>query len=234
MSGFQGHDRDFSRYNHMSTEKLEEILRADFELPDEEESDMEKVLYITEVIARRRAGQPTGRYANADDAWRSFVENYHPAEERGSFHQEEQIAGAPEAGIKRAKPRLWRTVLTRVASIVAAIALVAAAGTMTASTFGFDFWAWFTAERRKHSVLGNRISSIQEMTKKSLSNWLSYIHSCRIMGFQTTCCPPICRRDSRQILWNANRTPHLLSCSAISVKMMILSYLITPCIKTAK
>ena len=32
MSGFQGHDRDFSRYDHMSTEELENILRADFEL----------------------------------------------------------------------------------------------------------------------------------------------------------------------------------------------------------
>ena len=27
MSGFQGHDRDLSRYNHMSTEDLEAILR---------------------------------------------------------------------------------------------------------------------------------------------------------------------------------------------------------------
>lgn len=145
MSGFQGHDRDLSQYNHMSTEELEKILRADFGLPEDEESDMEKILYITEVIARRRAGQPTGRYANADEAWESFVENYLPAEERAVFRQEEERAGESEAGTKRTRPRLWRTVLTRVASIVAVIALVAAASTMTASAFGFDFWAWLTA-----------------------------------------------------------------------------------------
>ena len=143
MSGFQGHDRDFSRYNHMSTEELENILRADFELPDEEESDMEKILYITEVIAKRRAEQPTGRYANADKAWEDFVENYLPAEKQAVFRKES--SEEPEAGVKGAKPRLWTTVLARVASVVAAIALVAAAGTMTASAFGFDFWAWLTA-----------------------------------------------------------------------------------------
>ena len=145
MSGFQGHDRDLLRYNHMSTEELEKILRADFELPEEEESDMEKILYITEVIARRRAGQPTGRYANEDEAWESFVENYLPAEERAVFRQEEHTAEEPKSGTKRAKPRLWGSMLTRVASIVVAIALVAAAGTITASAFGFDFWAWLTA-----------------------------------------------------------------------------------------
>ena len=145
MSGFQGHDRDLSRYNHMSTEELEKILRADFELPEEEESDMEKILYITEVIARRRAGQPTGRYANADEAWKSFVDNYLPAEKRAIFRQEENIAEEPRAGVKRAKPRLCKTMLTRVASIVVAILLVAAAGTVTASAFGFNFWAWLSA-----------------------------------------------------------------------------------------
>lgn len=145
MSGFQGHDRDFSRYNHMSTEELEKILRADFELPEEEESDMEKILYITEVIARRRAGQPTGRYANENEAWESFVENYLPAGERAVFRQEEHTAEEPKSGAKRAKPRLWGSMLTRVASIVVAIALVAAAGTMTVSAFGFNFWAWLTA-----------------------------------------------------------------------------------------
>ena len=143
MSGFQGHDRDFSRYDHMSTEELEEILRADFELPNEEESDMEKILYITEVIARRRAGQPTGRYANADEAWGAFVENYLPAEERAVFRQEEYVAGEPKAGSERAKSRLWGTMLTRVASIVVAIMLVAAVSTVTASALGFNFWAWF-------------------------------------------------------------------------------------------
>lgn len=145
MSGFQGHDRDLSRYNHMSTEELEAILRADFELPKEEESDMEKILYIAEVIARRRAGQPTGRYAYADDAWKSFVEDYLPEEDRAAFRPDESAGKENEANTKKSSSRLIRTVLLRVASVVLVIALVAAAGTVTASALGFDFWAWFTA-----------------------------------------------------------------------------------------
>ena len=144
MSGFQRHDRDLSRYNHMSTEELETVLRADFELP-EEESDMEKILYITEVIARRRAGQPTGRYANADEAWKSFVDNYLPEEDQAAFRPDEDPDKGDEADKRKTKPRLIRTVLIRVASVALVIALVAAAGTVTASALGFDFWAWLTA-----------------------------------------------------------------------------------------
>ena len=141
MSGFHGHDRDFSEYNHMSTDDLEAILRADFELPDDGESDMEKILYIMEVIAQRRAGQPTGRYANADEAWDSFVENYCPEPERGALRG----SGAVRPG----KPRRGKRFLTRVAAIAAVIVLVAAAGTATASAFGFNFWAWLTGWSRE-------------------------------------------------------------------------------------
>ena len=144
MSGFQGDDRDLSWYNHMSTEELEAILRADFELPDEEESDMEKILYITEVIARRRAGQPTGRYANTGEAWKSFVDNYLPEEDQAAFRLDESAGKTDETNTKKPNSRFVKTVLLRVASVVLVIALVATAGTVTASAFGFDFWAWLT------------------------------------------------------------------------------------------
>lgn len=139
MSGFQGHDRDFSEYSHMSTDDLEAILRADFELPESEESDMEKILYITEVIAQRRAGQPTGRYANEDEAWESFVEDYCPEEDREVLRR----------GKAAEKPRRRKRFLTRVAAIAAVIALAATAGTATASAFGFNFWEWLTGWTRE-------------------------------------------------------------------------------------
>ena len=141
MSGSQGYDRDFSRYNHMSTEKLEEILRADFALPEDEESDMEKILYITEVIARRRAGQPTGRYANADEAWDSFVENYCPEPDRKVLRKSSAAKMNAFWG--------WKRVLVRVASIAAAFILVVAVSTATASAFGFNLWEWLTGWTRE-------------------------------------------------------------------------------------
>ena len=145
MSGSQEVDRDFSRYNHMSTEELEEILRADFALPEDEESDMEKILYITEVIAGRRAGQPTGRYANVDAAWESFVDNYLPAEQQAAFREDENVAGTPKTKSKKGKSRFWKTMLARVAVVVVAVSLTLAVGSVTASAFGFNFWAWLTA-----------------------------------------------------------------------------------------
>ena len=175
MSGFQEHDRDFSQYNQMSTEELEKILRADFELPDAEGSDMAKILYITEVIAERRAGQPTGRYANADEAWESFVENYLPAEEQAVFRHEETIAEEPKPGEKRTRPRLCGSALMRVAAIVAAIALVAAAGTMTASAFGFDFWAWFTAWTQE--VFGIQNPNNDFLYEQEIPEQLSELHA---------------------------------------------------------
>lgn len=136
MSGFDSHSRDLSRYNHMSTEELEKILRADFELPEGEESDTEKILYITEVIAQRKAGQPTGRYADTNAAWGSFVEQYLPETEKEAF--------APQIGIA-AKPRKKRKALIRAAAVAAVLALILTTGTVTASAFGFDFWAWLSA-----------------------------------------------------------------------------------------
>ena len=175
MSGFQGHDRDLSRYNHMSTEELEAILRADFELPEEEESDMEKILYITEVIARRRAGQPTGRYANAGEAWESFVDNYLPEEERTVFRPAESPSKGNEVNTKKSKPRFVKTVLLRVASVVLVIALVAAAGTVTASAFGFDFWAWLTAWTQEAFGIENLGSAFLE--EGEVPKQLSELHA---------------------------------------------------------
>ena len=145
MSGSQGFDRDFSRYNHMSTEELEEILRADFALPEDEESDMDKILYITEVIAGRRAGQPTGRYANVDAAWESFVDNYLPAEQQAVFREDDNLTRGPKDESKKDRSRFWKTMLTRVAVIAVAVSLTLAVGSVTASAFRFDFWAWLTA-----------------------------------------------------------------------------------------
>ena len=42
--------RDFSKFDEMSTEELNEILRQDSQLPDGEASDTDAILYIMGVI----------------------------------------------------------------------------------------------------------------------------------------------------------------------------------------
>lgn len=76
-------NRDFSQYEAMSTEELEEILRLDAEAPEGAQSDTELLLFILEVLAsRRNTKNITGN--NAQKAWESFQQNYMPEEPQKS------------------------------------------------------------------------------------------------------------------------------------------------------
>ena len=81
-------NRDFSRYEAMTTEELEEILRLDAEAPEGAGSDTELILYILEVLAsRKNAKNITGNTAQA--AWESFQQNYMPEEPQKSVEPKE-------------------------------------------------------------------------------------------------------------------------------------------------
>ena len=68
---------NLSQYDAMTTEELEEILRLDAEMPEGQESDTEKILYIMEVLAeRKRNTSHTGN--TALEAYESFKQNYMP------------------------------------------------------------------------------------------------------------------------------------------------------------
>ena len=72
--------RDLSQYDSMHTEALEQILRADAETPAEQESDVELILYIMEVLARRKKeNQQSGK--TAQQSWESFQQHYLPEQE---------------------------------------------------------------------------------------------------------------------------------------------------------
>lgn len=76
-------NRDFSKYEAMDTEELEEILRLDAETPAGVETDTELVLFILEVLAKRK--NTTNLTGNtAQKAWESFEQNYMPEESRKS------------------------------------------------------------------------------------------------------------------------------------------------------
>lgn len=66
--------RDFSNYDAMSTEELENILRLDSEAPLEQESDTELMLHIMEVLANRTTENSTGK--TAFESWQDFQQNY--------------------------------------------------------------------------------------------------------------------------------------------------------------
>lgn len=51
--------RDFSYLDRLSTEELREIIRQDYMLDQDKETDMEAILYIMEVLARREKEENT-------------------------------------------------------------------------------------------------------------------------------------------------------------------------------
>lgn len=125
--------RDFSQFDKLSTDELEELIRQDFQLENADESDMDLILHITEMLEARR--KEDGRADDVDEAWKSFNENYRPYPGDGTplfdFSENE-----PDA--YPAKPTKKLRIGARVAGIAAIVAIVFVAGTVTAHALGFD------------------------------------------------------------------------------------------------
>ena len=102
-------NRDFSKYEAMETEELEEILRLDAEAPEGVESDTELLLYILEVLAsRRNTKNITGN--TAQKAWESFEQNYMPEK--------------PQKSVVLKKSESWLRRLVAAAAVVALVIII--------------------------------------------------------------------------------------------------------------
>lgn len=75
---------DFSKYDSMSIGKLEEILRADAHGPERDDSDVDEILYVMEVLAKKR--QQNGIAGKtALEAYQEFQQYYRPMVEERSM-----------------------------------------------------------------------------------------------------------------------------------------------------
>ncbi len=70
----ENQNRDYAKFDSLTTEELEEILRLDASAPEGADSDTELLLYIMGVLANRRNANSTGK--TAQEAWESFQQNY--------------------------------------------------------------------------------------------------------------------------------------------------------------
>ena len=117
---------NLSKYDAMTTEELEEILRLDAQAPEEQESDTETILYVMEVLAaRKRNNGHTGK--TALEAYESFKQNYMP--------EVDNVETTRNVPTKITFPR-WLRCLTATAAVLA-ILLV---GSVTAQAFGLNIW----------------------------------------------------------------------------------------------
>lgn len=114
---------DFSKYDSMSIGELEEILRADAMGPERDDSDVDEILYVMEVLAKkRRQNGIAGK--TALEAYQEFQQHYLPMVEEES------------------KPRRKSNVIPfrRIAAVAASLVLVFSLS-ITANAFCFrDVW----------------------------------------------------------------------------------------------
>lgn len=154
MSELSKKDRhDYSKYDEMSTESLEEILRLDFQMSEDVESDIDAIMYISEVIAKRKEQSNTPA-VDVDTAWERFRTKYLPYADGRSLYDfdddEPSHTGTTVSvsdtsstdGKKHISARTKRR-LGRVAFIAAAVAALLGLMTVTAYALGFDLWGSF-------------------------------------------------------------------------------------------
>lgn len=120
---------EFAKYDAMSTEELQQILREDASKPVGEESDSQALFYIMEVLAKRRKERNEGR--SPAEALESFKNNYY-TEAENSFDSESATVTRKQFNGGR-----WRRGLV---AAVAAICILIVGNSITASALGFDLF----------------------------------------------------------------------------------------------
>lgn len=122
----KGHRKNnYSRFDSMDTEVLEDLLKADFDAKAAEQMDVDETLYIAHLIAERKGV----KHKELDVAKEEFFEHYYPLkDESDDLYEDEKII------VNVLKLGLWR----RLAGAVAAVFLVVVCSGVTAFALGYD------------------------------------------------------------------------------------------------
>lgn len=121
-------------WNQLSTEQLEDILRADIASPNQ--TNDETVFHILEVLEKREKENPSGRLPDTDQAWQEFQKYYNIPEGEGESlypirnTQEKRSASVPTKTRHVFRPR---KIL-----VVAAVLILMFGGMLTAQAAGVD------------------------------------------------------------------------------------------------
>ena len=121
-------------WDQLSTEQLEDILRADIASPNQ--MNDEAVFHILEVLEKREKENPTGRLPDVDQSWQEFQKYYNIPEGEGESlypirnNQEKRSTSVPTKTRRVFRPR---KIL-----VVAAVLILMFGGMLTAQAAGVD------------------------------------------------------------------------------------------------
>lgn len=119
----------FAEYDNMSTEELQQILREDASKPDGQESDMDELFYVMDVLANRRKAQNEGK--TPEEALESFKRYYHP-----EITDDSSLASAKTFVDNKSRKGNWKRGLIAAAAML----VIVMSCTLTADAWGYDFW----------------------------------------------------------------------------------------------
>lgn len=131
--------QDHSRYDQMSTAELEQLLCLDFQASDGREPDLDTILYISDLLAKRN------ETSDPDAAWERFQTQYRPYADGRSLFDFEDEEGALEparSAPTKIKSRPVRR-LQRLATLAAALIACLLGGIVAAQAVGVDVWGAF-------------------------------------------------------------------------------------------
>ena len=119
---------EFSHYDSMTTEELQEILRKHAHDELETEPDTDELYYIMEVLARRREDEDPQAFRSDEEALADFRKNYMP-----------RAMQASRTDVIRFPNRALRTV----AAILVVVLILVVGTSITAEAFHVDIWGKF-------------------------------------------------------------------------------------------
>lgn len=178
---------DGTAFDGMSTESLQDILYRDSLTADSSDADMDTILHIMEVVARREKDSPNSHIPDADAALASFHKNYEPLARGGRslYETDEPLAqntsSSPDDPFKRSqsprrtrKPKRFR----RITSIAAAVFVVIFIGSVTAQALGLNLWgaiARWTSET--FGLFTDRIAAQESGRAQQVPEQLQKLHN---------------------------------------------------------
>lgn len=122
---------DLSRFDSMSTEELQEILRKHTYGELETEPDTQDLFEIMEVLSKRRQQQNPQAFRSDEEAFAEFRKHYMPKESKTVMQHK----------TTKLPSRLLRTI----AAVLAVVLILTAGTTITAKALNYDIWRKFAS-----------------------------------------------------------------------------------------
>lgn len=161
--------RDYSCYDKMSTEELEEILHLDFLASEDGDSDFDAILYISDLLTQRT------QLSDTEAAWEQFQREYRPYADGQSLYAfecgEETSRKEPRSTVPTPYRHRRVTHLRRVAVLVAALIACVLGGMVMAQAMGLDLFriiAHWTDETFQFVDAASTVSQTGKETSQEL------------------------------------------------------------------